>query len=79
MLREYNQISMKKVLETIDNVVVENLMSPMFSGKKQDGTIMNLSEVAAFNSLVAMHNEGVREMALMLKNRLLQEDDPDDA
>ena len=77
MANEYKSIYLKDLIPIIDNVAVENMMQPVFSGKKFDGTIMSLAEISNQNSLVAMHNEGIREMTLMLKNRLMKEDDDD--
>ena len=72
-------LTINEVLEIIDSVAVENMAQPIFAGKKSDGTEMTMAELANRNGLVAMHNEGIREMALMLKHRLLKGDETDDA
>ena len=77
MASDYKSIYLKDLLPIIDNVAVENMVQPVFSGKKSDGTYMTMAEISNQNSLSAMHNEGIREMALMLKNRLLKEDEDD--
>ena len=79
MASEYRQIYSKDLIPIIEDMAIEIMMTPSFSGLKADKTDMTLAEISAHNSLVAMHNEGIREMALMLKHRLLKGDDPDDA
>ena len=72
-------IYMKDLFPIIDQVAVENMAQPVFGGKKTDGTEMTMAEIANRNSLIALHNEGIREMTLMLKDRLIKGEDPDDA
>lgn len=78
MANEYKSFYLKDILNRIDEVAVDIMMVPCFSEKKPDGTLATLAEVSNHNSLIAMHNEGIREMAKMLKARLAQEDENDD-
>ena len=71
---KYTKIQIQDLLPIIDDVAVDIMMVPCFSEKKMDGTFATLAEVSAHNSLIAMHNEGIREMARMLKARLMEGD-----
>jgi hypothetical protein len=51
---------------------------PIIAGKKADGTLMNLQEVAQQNSLTAMNNAGVRILARVLIDQLQGIGDDDD-
>lgn len=62
----------------IDSMVLDVMAAPVFTGKKQDGTDMTMAEISNRNSLIAMHNEGARELARALKAELEQEEDVDD-
>ena len=77
MANDYKSLYLKDLLPIIDRVGMETQMAPVFSGKKQDGTFMTLADISNQNSLIAMHNEGVRELARMLKEELMKEDDND--
>ena len=76
MANEYKSLYLKDVLTTIDEVAVDTMMVPCFSAKF-NGETMTLAEISNHNSLVAMHNEGIREMAKMLKIKLCEEDKDD--
>ena len=67
MANQYKSFYLNDIEATIDQVAVDIMMVPSFSEKKQDGTFATLTELANHNSMIAMHNEGVREMAKMLK------------
>ena len=76
MANEFKSFYLKDVLNTIDAVAMDAMMTPMFAmNKKPDGTMMTLSEISAYNSLVSAHNEGVHEMAAQLKAKLAEDDD----
>ena len=75
MASEYRQIYIKDLIPIIEDMAIEIMMTPSFSGLKADKTDMTLAEISAHNSLVSMHNEGVREMARMLIEALTKEDD----
>lgn len=75
MANEYKSFYLKDVEDIIDRVAVDIMMVPVFSEKKSDGTLATLSEISAHNSLIAMHNEGIREMAKMLKDALRGDED----
>ena len=76
MANEYKSLYLKDVLNRIDAVAMDAMMTPMFAMcKKQDGTIMTLSEISAYNSLVSAHNEGIHEMAAQMKAKLAEDED----
>lgn len=76
MANEYKSLYLKDVLNKIDAVAMEAMMTPMFAiSKKLDGTVMTLSEISAYNSLVSAHNEGIHEMAAQMKVKLAEDDD----
>jgi hypothetical protein len=55
------------------------MISPVIAGKKSDGTIMNLTEIANQNSMNAMYNDGVRDFARAVIRELNgPEDDSDE-
>jgi hypothetical protein len=54
------------------------MISPVIAGKKQDGTIMNLTEIANQNSMNAMYNDGVRDFARAVIRELNSPEDDSD-
>ena len=78
MANQYKSFYLSDIVSVIDRVAVDIMMVPVFSEKKPDGTLATLTEISNHNSLIAMHNEGVREMAKMLKDELTKEADGDD-
>ena len=77
MANQYKSFYLSDIVSTIDRVAVESLMCPCLENKKADGTQMTLVEVSSYNSLVAWHNEGVRELANQLKEALTKEENDD--
>lgn len=67
-----------ELIGLIDSMALEVMMVPTFSGLKSDRTDMTLAEISAHNSLIAMNNEGVRELARVLKDKLTEEVDDDE-
>ena len=65
------------LMELIDREALDILMVPAFSVKKPNGEMSTITEVAAHNSLISMHNEGVRELAKILKADLVKAEDGD--
>lgn len=57
----------KDVRPEFIDLVVETLLDLLedaaMSGKKPDGTAMNLTELAGYNQLIAMYNNGVKDFA----------------
>lgn len=76
MANDYKSIYLKELLPIIDKVAVDAMMTPCVV-MKMNGESMTLAEISNHNSLIAMHNEGIREMALRLKEELMKEDDDD--
>jgi len=66
-----------EVISMINDALFSCLMTPIFQGKKVDGTMMNLTEISANNSMISIHNEGAREMAERLKEKLRERDQDD--
>ena len=77
MADDYKNYYLKDLLRIIDRTALEILMTPAFSYRNGDDK-MNLTELAAYNQMIAMHNEGVKEMAAMIRDALLRGEDDDD-
>lgn len=54
----------------IVDTLLDLLSDPIMSGKKPDGTAMNLTELAGHNQMIAMHNNGVKDFANALLKAL---------
>ena len=79
MANEYKSFYLKDIEDIIDHAAMFTMQMPIFrQDKKLDGTLMTLIEMSNHNSLVAVHNEGVRELAMMLK-RVLRGDEEENA
>lgn len=74
---EYATFYLKDLTQIIEHVALDLMSDPIMSGKKADGTLMNIAEVANQNSLIAMNNAGIAEMARQLIVTLAKEADPD--
>ena len=74
---EYATFYLKDVTQIIELVALDLMSDPIMAGKKADGTLMNIAEVANQNSLIAMNNAGIAEMARQLIVTLAKEADPD--
>ena len=79
MDNDYKSYYLKDLIPIINDVALDCMMTPLFGIKmcKSDGTSMTLAEFSNHNSLVSIHNEGVKELASRLKDRLLDEEDED--
>ena len=74
MANEYKSIYLKDMIPLIDAVTLDCMMTPALTMKKLDGTVASLTEMSHYNTLVSMHNKGVREMGRRLKEKLLEDD-----
>jgi hypothetical protein len=74
---EYATFYLKDLTQIIEHVALDLMSDPIMAGKKADGTLMNMAEVANQNSLIAMNNAGIAEMARQLIVTLAKEADPD--
>lgn len=74
---EYATFYLKDLTQIIEHVALDLMSDPIMAGKKADGTMMNMAEVANQNSLIAMNNAGIAEMARQLIVTLAKEADPD--
>lgn len=74
---EYASFYLKDLTQIIEHVALDLMSDPIMAGKKADGTLMNIAEVANQNSLIAMNNAGIAEMARQLIVTLAKEADPD--
>ena len=73
MADEYKSFYLKDLVQIINAAALECMMTPSFGNlKKIDGTSMSLAEISNYNSLIGIHNEGVRELAERLKGSLLR-------
>lgn len=69
-MNPYKTLELKDLNRIIDSAALDCMMTPALQGKKSDGTVMNITEISAYNNMVAMNNAGVREMAQRLKDIL---------
>ena len=74
---EYASFYLKELTQIIEHVALDLMSDPIMAGKKADGTLMTMAEVANQNSLIAMNNAGIAEMARQLIVTLAKEADPD--
>ena len=74
---EYATFYLKDLTQIIEHVALDLMSDPIMAGKKADGTLMNMAEVANQNSLIALNNAGIAEMARQLSVTLAKEADPD--
>ena len=70
MNNPYKSYTISELVPMIEHAALDLMTSPIISGKKRDGTLMNLQEVAQQNSLTAMENSGIRLLARMLIEQL---------
>ena len=82
MYSEYHTYTLGELIPIINRAAMDLMTEPITAGKKADGTLMNMAEVANQNSLIAMNNAGIRLLAKALIEELSgqadeKEDDPD--
>lgn len=70
MADEYKTFYLKDLVPIIEHCALDLMGSPIVSGKKADGTIMNLTEISNHNSMLAMENSGIKLMAQALIDEL---------
>lgn len=75
MASEYTTYYVKDLVPIIQSTALDLMSEPVLGGKKADGSLMTLQEVANQNSLIAMNNAGIRLMATALIDQLLKGDD----
>lgn len=75
MSNAYKSLYLSDLLAKIDEVAMRAMLTPTLEHKKPDGTVATLSELANYNSLVAINNEGIRDYVSQLKAELLKEDE----
>lgn len=78
MSNDYKSWYLKDLIPIIEHVALDLMGDPIVNGKKADGTMMTLSEIANQNSLIAMHSAGIREMASTLIVTLAKDGETDD-
>ncbi len=78
MADEYKTFYLKDLVPIIEHCALDLMGSPIVSGKKADGTIMNLSEISNQNSMIAMENSGIKLLAQTLIDELKGDDADDD-
>ena len=66
----YNSFYLDDLYNIINQVAMESMITPVMERKKADGTVMTLSEISNYNSLVAANNEGIRDYTIQLKAAL---------
>jgi len=72
---DYKSFYLKDLIAMIEHCALDLMTEPIMAGKKADGTLMTLAEVANQNSLIAMNNAGIRLMANALINELKNPED----
>ncbi|MBQ1791384.1 MAG: hypothetical protein II008_14495 [Oscillospiraceae bacterium] len=78
MADEYKTFYLKDLVPIIEHCALDLMGSPIVSGKKADGTIMNLTEISHQNSMIAMENSGIKLLAQTLIDELKGDDADDD-
>ena len=78
MNNPYKSYTVSELVPMIEHAALDLMGEPIIAGKKQDGTLMNLQEVAQQNSLTAMNNAGIRLLARVLIEQLQGVGDDDD-
>ena len=78
MADKYKSFYLTDLVPLIEHCALDLMISPVIAGKKQDGTIMNLTEIANQNSMNAMYNDGVRDFARVLIRELQGDGEVDD-
>ena len=71
---KYRSFNVEELVRIIEHCALDLMGDPIISDKKSDGTYMTLTEVSHHNSMVAMHNDGIR----LLAQTLIDELDSDD-
>ena len=77
MSNDYKSWYLKDLIPIIEHVALDLMGDPIVDGKKSDGTAMTLTEIASRNSLIAMNNEGIRQMAETLIVTLAKDGETD--
>ena len=72
---DYKSFYLKDLIAMIEHCALDLMTEPIMAGKKADGTLMTLAEVANQNSLIAMNNAGIRLMANALIDELKNPED----
>ena len=62
--------TLPELIPIIEHCALDLMSAPIINGKKADGTVMNLTEVANQNSMIAMENSGIKLMATALIDEL---------
>ena len=70
MNNPYKSYTVSELVPMIEHAALDLMGEPIIAGKKADGTLMNLQEVAQQNSLTAMENAGIRILARVLIDQL---------
>ena len=78
MANEYKSFYLSDLVAIIERTALDIMGDPIVSGKKPDGAMMSPAEIANQNSLIAMHNSGIRELASTLVITLAKEGENDD-
>jgi hypothetical protein len=73
MSNAYKSFYLADLMAMIDRVAMYAMLTPTLEHKKPDGTVATLSELANYNSLVAINNEGIRDYVSQLKAALKKE------
>lgn len=70
MAGKYDSFYRDDIERMIRETALECMMDPLMDGKKIDGTGMTIVEIQHRNSLIAMNNAGVKDLADRLIERL---------
>lgn len=76
-LSPFHSYQLNELIPIIEHTALDLQGEPVTAGRKQDGAIMTMAEVSYQNSMIAMYNSGISEMARQLIVVLSKEDDPD--
>ena len=70
MMGKYDSFYREDIERMIRETALECMMEPALNGKKIDGMGMTIVEIQHRNSLIAMNNAGVKDLADRLISRL---------
>ena len=76
MANSFKSFYLEDIEKIVNRVALANMMTPA-SVMKLGGEQLTQTELSSHNSLVAMHNEGVREMADRLIEALREDGETD--
>lgn len=75
MANQYKSFYLSEILQIIDKVAIELMMTPANPG---DAIMKDRDDFLSYNNNVAWNNEGIHDLAFNLKAELIKEAEDDD-